>query len=368
MNLSIDAGSQFLWMNFSSAFNETVFMIPNWKWVILASLFAFGIILQELLSRFFEYLKQRSGILKNLHPWLRYFLETEINGSLAWLVIVGLWMVSLEILEIHGNLGKYLFILNQVILSFYLIRIAYLGVEAFGRFLGDFVQTTPGTLDDQLAPLIAKSMKVLVVLLGILMTMQNFGINVMGILAGLGIGGLALALAAKDTASNLFGSITIILDRPFQIGDWIKVGEIEGTVEELGFRSTRIRTFYKSLVTIPNAVLANEKIDNLGLRPCRRIRHIIAVTKTNDLNKLQQFCEQLRYFLVQIPSTQKDNASVQLTKISDLSLEVTMTTFIDLQDSKEESRIQEEILFEILRLANSLQVELANSHLALVTR
>ncbi len=368
MNFSINAGSQFLWMNFSSAFSETVFMIPNWKWIVLASLLAFGILLQELLSRVFEYLKQKSGILKNIHPWMRYFLETDINGSLAWLVVVGVWIATLDILEIHGNLGKYLFILNQVILSFYLIRIAYLGVEAFGCFLGDFVQTTPGTLDDQLAPLIAKSLKVLVVLLGILMTLQNFGVNVMGILAGLGIGGLALALAAKDTASNLFGSITIILDRPFQIGDWIKVGEFEGTVEELGFRSTRIRTFYKSLVTIPNAVLANEKIDNLGLRPCRRLRHTIAFTKATDPGKLQQFSEQLRYFLIQIPFTQKENVSVQLTKIAETSLEITMTTFIDLQDSKEEARIQEEILFEILKLVSTLQIEMTSSSMTLITK
>ncbi len=368
MNFSIDAGSHFLWLNFSSALSETVFMIPNWKWIVLASMFFLGIVLQQLLSRVFEYLKQKSGILKNLHPWMRYFLETDINGSLAWLLIVGVWIATLDILEIHGNLGKYLFILNQVILSFYLIRIAYLGVEAFGRFLGDFVQTTPGTLDDQLAPLIAKSMKVLVILLGILMTMQNFGINVMGILAGLGIGGLALALAAKDTASNLFGSVTIILDRPFQIGDWIKVGDLEGTVEELGFRSTRIRTFYKSLVTIPNAVLANEKIDNLGLRPCRRLRHVIALSKATDPTKLQQFCEQLRYFLIQIPTTQKENASVQLTKISESCLDVTMTTFIELQDSKEEARIQEEILLEILRLVSTLKIELTSSSMTLITK
>ncbi len=97
MNFSMDAGSRFLWMNFSSAFSETVFMIPNWKWIAIISLLILGIIIQEILSRAFEYLKQKSGILKNIHPWMRYFLETDINGSLAWLVVVGIWIASLDI-------------------------------------------------------------------------------------------------------------------------------------------------------------------------------------------------------------------------------------------------------------------------------
>ena len=80
----------------------------------------------------------------------------------------------------------------------------------------------------------------------------------MSLLAGLGLGGLAFALAAKDTAANLFGSIMLILDRPFKIGDAVKAGNVDGTVEEIGFRSTRIRTFYNSLISVPNQGLARK--------------------------------------------------------------------------------------------------------------
>jgi hypothetical protein len=108
-------------------------------------------------------------------------------------------------------------------------------------------------LDDQLVPLLRKSMKVVVVLAGVLFGLQNLDVDVGSLLAGLGIGGIAFALAAKDTVSNFFGSVMIFVDRPFQIGDWIHVDGAEGIVEEVGFRTTRVRAFDDAMLIVPNA-------------------------------------------------------------------------------------------------------------------
>src|SRR5690606_13885254 len=102
-----------------------------------------------------------------------------------------------------------------------------------------------------------------------LFVLSNLDGNVGALIAGLGIGGLAVALAAQDTLCNLFGGIMVLADRPFQVGDWIVIGDVEGTVEKVGFRSMRVRTFKSSLVTIPNARVTDTNIDNMGLRQYR---------------------------------------------------------------------------------------------------
>ena len=126
---------------------------------------------------------------------------------------------------------------------------------------------TNNKFDNVLVPMLSKTSKVLVISFGTLLIAHSFTFDIGSILAGLGIGGVAVALAAKDTISNLFGSVTVIMDRPFLIGDYVSLDKgLEGTIEEVGFRSTRIRTPYQSLVSIPNNVLANMAIDNFGLR------------------------------------------------------------------------------------------------------
>ena len=120
-------------------------------------------------------------------------------------------------------------------------------------------------------------MKIVLVVIGMIMILQSFGFSAVGIISGMGIGGIAIALAAQNTIANLFGSVTVLMDRPFVIGDWIVTNNIEGEVEVVGLRSTRIRTFYNSLVTVPNNVLTTAIIDNMGRRHFRRYKTMLGV-------------------------------------------------------------------------------------------
>ncbi|MCK4275285.1 MAG: mechanosensitive ion channel, partial [Phycisphaerae bacterium] len=141
-------------------------------------------------------------------------------------------------------------------------------VDVIEFFLKKWTSRTETTLDDQLVPLVRKTLRVFVVIVALLFIAQNiFEWNIGALVAGLGIGGLAFALAAKDMLANLFGSATIFADRPFAMGERVKIGEHDGLIEEVGFRSTRIRTLAGHLVTIPNATVANEMIENIGRRP-----------------------------------------------------------------------------------------------------
>ncbi|MFP3359363.1 mechanosensitive ion channel family protein, partial [Planococcus sp. SIMBA_143] len=117
-------------------------------------------------------------------------------------------------------------------------------------------------IDHILIPFFSKALRLIIVAIGISVIAQEFEYDINGFVAGLGIGGLAFALAAKDALANLFGGIIIITEKPFTIGDWIKTPSVEGTIEDISFRSTKVRTFAQALVTVPNATLSNEAITN----------------------------------------------------------------------------------------------------------
>lgn len=157
----------------------------------------------------------------------------------------------------------------------------YRMVDVVEHFLRRWTSRTHTALDDQLVPLLRKSMRVFVVIvLGLFIAQNVFDWNIGAMIAGLGLGGLAFAMAAREMIANFFGSVMIFADRPFAMGDWVRVSGYEGIIEKVGFRSTRIRTFAGELVTVPNATVANSEIDNVSARPF--IRRWLNVTVTYD--------------------------------------------------------------------------------------
>lgn len=341
------------------ALEDTFFLMPNWKWLGLAAAIAIGFFLRLLLSRFFLSLKKSEHILKKVPPLIRYILTTKSSSPDAWIVVCFFWISAIQSLKLPDNLSKNLQILVKVWLAINILRWLYLACDALGKWLADLAAKTESTADDQLVPFAVKTAKVLVVVVGVLMTIQNFGVNVVSLLAGLGLGGLALALAAQDTAANLFGSITILMDRPFQVGDYIRVIGTEATVTDIGFRSTRLRTSDNVIVTIPNSVMAKEKIENLTQRVAIRIQHILGVTYATEEKQLVAFMDQLKYFLHQHPKTRKEDILVYFVSLGDFSLGIRMTVHAFPVDLKEELQIQEEILFQVMRLAKEHSIEFA---------
>jgi MscS family membrane protein len=174
----------------------------------------------------------------------------------------------------------------------------YRMVDILEHYLKRWTSRTQTTLDDQLVPLIRKALRVFVVIVLALFVAQNiFQWNIGALLAGLGIGGLAVAMAAREMIANFFGSIMIFADRPFQMGDWVRIGEHEGIIEKVGFRSTRIRTFYGQLVTIPNANVASGSIDNVSRRAFIRRNLDVTVTYDTPPQKMQRAMDIVREML-----------------------------------------------------------------------
>ena len=162
-------------------------------------------------------------------------------------------------------------------------------VDVVEHYLRKLVGRTETKLDDMLVPVVRKSMRITIAIVAALVIAENIlGTDVKSLLLGAGVGGIAIALAAKDTVANFFGSITIFADRPFQIDEMIKIGEHVGPVEEVGFRSTRIRTLQGHLVTVPNSVIANSVVENIGRRPFIRRTANITITYDSGLAKTEK--------------------------------------------------------------------------------
>jgi MscS family membrane protein len=188
---------------------------------------------------------------------------------------------------------------------------------------------------------------------------EEWGYDVKGLLAGLGLGGLAFALAAKDAVSNVFGGIVIIMDKPFSVGDWILTPSVEGTVEEMSFRSTKVRTFANALVTVPNAVMSNEPVTNWTRMGKRRITFHLGVTYTTPREKLKRCVEQIKEMLETHPDIHKDTIFVRFDKFSESSLDIFLYFFTVTTQWSEYLRVKEEMNFKIMEILDQAGVAIA---------
>ncbi|WP_262966684.1 mechanosensitive ion channel family protein [Methylobacter psychrophilus] len=225
--------------------------------------------------------------------------------------------------------------------------------------LSDMEKLQVGSIDSQLIRLVIRLITVIVAIAILVAGADRIGLPAYSVIAGLGVGGLAVALAAQQTLANLLGSLIIMFEKPFAIGHWIKLKDIEGIVEKVGFRSTRIRTFYDSLVTIPSSQLINSTVDNLELREYRQVKTILNLTYDTPVEKIEGFIEGVKQILETHPDTRKDNIQVFLYEFGAHSLDILLNFFLQVPDRSAELIKRQEILLAILRLADSNGVRFA---------
>lgn len=206
--------------------------------------------------------------------------------------------------------------------------------------------TTANLLD-----FIRRVVKFFIYIIALLSILTNFGINVNTIIASLGIGGMALAFASQDTIANFFGSVSIILDRPFIVGDLVKTGSCEGTVEAIGFRSTRIRTAAKTLITIPNSGLAKESVENLSKRPSRKVAQTIGITYSATADDMEALMADLRSKLVKIDGVAKSTGiSAEFSDFADSSLNIEIIYYTIKTDRANYMATRRRVNLEIMRI------------------
>ena len=184
---------------------------------------------------------------------------------------------------------------------------------------GNFVNKSEKKVSPVLTGLFRKSLKVVIIIIEIFMIIKEWGFDVTGLITGLGIGGLAISLAAKDAASNFLGSVTIMADKNYDIGDWIQTDSVEGFVEEIGFRSTKIRTFSNALTIVPNSILSNEPVTNWTKMGKRRVSFNLNIPINTPSEKINDLLNRIRD-LLRTMKVNQDYKVVQLNGFEDASL------------------------------------------------
>lgn len=283
----------------------------------------------------------------------------KIAKPLSMILITITLSFFVPVLQLPINFARYIIILLNILTPLFATIGLYQAVDLLAYYMNRAASKTDTTLDDQLVPLVRRALKVFVVLIGFLIILQNLNFNVTALLAGISIGGLALALAAQDTIKNLFGSVMIFVDRPFQIGDWINFDGKDGTVEEVGFRSTRVRTFANSVISVPNGRIADMTVDNLGLRTYRRFSTNITITYDTPPALIQVFVDGLRQIVEQHPDTRKDYFHVYVNNLNSHSIDILFYIFFSVPGWPEELKARHEIILQIMELAETLGVQFA---------
>lgn len=323
--------------------------------ILLLTLFSRHLLAHLLARSLFSAARRTAGEMDDV-------LLEQLKRPTSFLVLIGGLWLGISVLALPtkpidlasgaDELIRLLFIFN---IGWFLFNL----VGLLDAWLGHWAQKTESTLDDHLLPFIRKGLRAFVLVMMSLVLAQTLGYPISGLLASLGIGGLAVALAAKDSLANIFGSLMIILDRPFQIGDWIKAGEIEGTVEEIGFRSTRVRTFAKTLITVPNNNLTNLAVNNFSRMPKRRIKMTIGVSYATSPEQMRTAVENIRRLLREHSAINQDFFLVNFTDFAASSLDIMVYCFTSTTVWGEYLDARQDVCLKIMDLLEEMGIEIA---------
>jgi MscS family membrane protein len=286
----------------------------------------------------------RWGIRRKIHTipyqdgvisWLRLFLEATVKPVSLFIYVYGIYAALSPLYEHFESADGTNLILTvvkrgadiggTVALFWFLYRMVVL----LDARLMKWADGTDSSIDNILVPLIGKSLRVFIAIIGGMMVVQNLtGLQIAPLLASLGIGGLAVALAAKDSIANFFGTLTILFDKPFQVGDRIVINNYDGSVENVGFRSTRIRLLNGNLVSIPNEKVVNSEVENVGRRPNIRWLTQIGITYDTPYEKVQEAVKILRDILENHEGLHPDfPPRVHFNGFNDWSLNITVVVW-----------------------------------------
>lgn len=324
----------------------------------------FIIILSTFIIRYiFMYIMDKKYP-KKIDNKINEMIINAIKDPLGYFILIQGFNIAIISLQFPEKIGP--FEITSTIHTIYILAISFIAlyfafsiVDIIAFYIEQRVKKTESTLDNQIIPLIIKSLRILVITIGILSILHNFGYNIISLLTGLGLGGLAFALAAQTTLSNVFGSVTIFSDKPFRLGDWIKIGDVEGTVEEIAFRTTRIRRFDQALVTVPNSQFVNSSIINYSAMQKRRIEFYVRISYKTPLFNIKEAIKGIRSMIENDERFDQSFHMVMLTELGEYSLNIYVYCFTKTIDWREHLAIKEELILNIIQLLEELNIEVA---------
>ncbi len=327
---------------------------PVWRWVGMVMVLLAAAGLFRLIRRAAAAWAKRGSGSELRSRW------SQVAWVIAMLILIPVVIhVLVENLRLSGHVLEVATLSLWGIFTLMLTWAVWLTSTVLAESVVASQQLLAGSIDSQLIRLgmrlVATILSVTILVIGA----QQLGIPAYSVIAGLGVGGIAVALAAKDSLANLLGSLLIMFEKPFRVGHWIKVGNTEGIVESIGFRSTRIRTFYNSLISIPSNQLVNTTVDNMAMRQRRAVRTVLHVSYTTPADKVEQFVAAIKQLIEKSPYTYKEWFRIRLDDFGDYGLHILVNFLLEVSDNSVEQAERQRILLEILKLAETMDIQFA---------
>lgn len=333
--------------------------LATWQWAGIGILLVLTWLLHLIMSRLFR-------------PVVKLLARSKYSSPVAdktklWKVarlssiVVLLWLLrsALPLLQLPVKTMSWLVLGLRLAMIAVIVWLGMAIIDVMTKYADRYATTTEEKLDEQLIPILRRMLKIIVFIGGLIYALQLLDVNVTALIAGVSIGGLALALAAQDTVKNLIGSAMIFFDKPFQIGDWVVANGVEGEIVEVGFRSTRLQTVDSSIITVPNNQISSAAVKNMGIRRYRLFKATLGVTYDTPPKLLEEFIASLRQMIVEHPLTKKDNYLVHFHSFGDSSLNIYFRTHMEVSTFGDEMKVREELAFSILKLAEEMGVSFA---------
>lgn len=343
---------------FPESWWDTTFLLKDYQWLCLLILLFAGLLIGQAAKYLLDYITK---------IWFR-MTRTDVDDQpriKLWTPIVALlhiwvWYFGTKSIDLpSGVMGIVLPVLTffAVVAA---VWCAFRLIDLLSNYLAKKAKLTPSRYDDSLVPLIGSVLKFVAIGLGIILFVDVFEKDWKAVLGGFGVVGIAVAIAAKDMLGNVFGSITVLGDRPFEVGDWVVIdGKVEGTVEHVGIRSSRLRTFHNSEIVVPNSLLTTAIVDNMGRRRYRRFKTKLQVRYDTTAEQLEAFCAGIRKLIDDSPYAKNENAHVYVNDFAESSIDILLYLFFDCGDWSTELRERHCLLKNILKLAEGLGIGFA---------
>lgn len=328
-------------------FELALFDIQLWQWIGLALLLLVAWALAWVLSKL---------VLLVLRPLARRSttdLDDELleNGAPPLHLLIGLGIFALGVVALRLAVPAEHFFINlvQALVIFAVVWLVFRLVDVVSRWSSARLSERGQMAAISMLPLARKTTKVFLAILGLLAVMQNIGLNVTALITGLGVGGLAVALAAQKSIENLFGGMTLVVDQPVRVGDFCRFdGDKVGTVELIGLRSTRIRTLDRTVITIPNGDFAQMKLETFAARDRIRLIHRINLRYETTPDQLRYVLVELRRLLYSHPRVVEDPSRVRLVGFGAASLDLEVFAYVDTTDFNEFLAVQEDVMLRMM--------------------
>ncbi len=342
---------------FYAAYKNLIYFLVGFDLInYLKAIFIFLVFLffSRLLTKYILTWMQNLAI-KNQQDFLAKTFQSLQEPLRAFFIVLGLVLAvrCLPVSVTHQGT------INNIVRSLVIIFIAWCLLR-----LIDYISQFPDeiknrfNLDKILIPFLRNTIRFIIIALAIVVIAQEWDYNVNGFIAGLGLGGLAFALAAQNMLANLFGGMVIITEKPFSLGDWIETPSVEGSVEEITFRSTRVRTYDHKLITVPNSTLANEPITNHARIDQRRMTFHLRVTYSTTAERMQECMDKLSKMLREHPDIH-DDVKVYFDKFGDSSLDILVDCFAKTSAYFDWLDIKSRVNLEIMKLLADEGVSIA---------